>query len=220
MAFGAFGGLAGGTAVKDERVDIQPEASGGASAMDLARAAAAGDSAATGRLLRLLAPRLSRIVRAVLGAHHPDVDDAFQQSLIGLVQALPAFRGDCEPMGYATIIAVRTALAMRKRSRVEQSRREDDVETDTMPEQRLSQSEEMAANRRKEVMRELLDDLPSEQSEALAMRIVLGWSIKEIATHSNAPLNTVRSRLRLAKEALKSKIEADADLVATLEMSS
>ena len=67
---------------------------------------------------------------------------------------------------------------------------------------------------------ELLDLLPPEQSEALAMRIVLGWSIKEIATHSNAPLNTVRSRLRLAKEALKSKIEANADLVAALEVTS
>jgi|HubBroStandDraft_1064217.scaffolds.fasta_scaffold69860_2 RNA polymerase sigma factor (sigma-70 family) len=209
-----------GLAVRDERVDVQPEASPGASMMDLARAASAGDSAATGQLLRLLAPRLSRVVRAVLGGHHPDVDDAFQQSLIGLVQALPAFRGDCEPIGYATIIAVRTALAMRKRSRLEQSRREDDVETDTMAEHCLSQSEELAASRRKELMRDLLDHLPPEQSEALAMRIVLGWSIKEIATHSNAPLNTVRSRLRLAKEALKSKIEANADLVAALEVPS
>jgi RNA polymerase sigma-70 factor, ECF subfamily len=209
-----------GLAVRDERIDVQPEAPPSASTMDLARAAATGDSAATGQLLRMLAPRLGRVVRAVLGSHHPDVDDAFQQSLIGLVQALPAFRGDCEPIGYATIIAVRTALAMRKRSRVEQSRREDDVETDAMPEYGLSQSEEVAANRRKALMRDLLDDLPSEQSEALAMRIVLGWSIKEIATHSNAPLNTVRSRLRLAKEALKSKIEASPDLVAALEVPS
>ena len=209
-----------GFAVRDEHVDVHPEATPGASTMAIARAAATGDNAATGQLLRILAPRLSRVVRAVLGSHHPDVDDAFQQSLIGLVQALPAFRGDCEPIGYATIIAVRTALAMRKRSRIEQSRREDDVETDAMPEPRRSQSDEVAANRRKEVMRELLDLLPPEQSEALAMRIVLGWSIKEIATHSNAPLNTVRSRLRLAKEALKSKIEANADLVAALEVPS
>ena len=102
-----------GLALRDERVDVQPEASPGASTMALARAAAGGDSAATGQLLRLLAPRLSRVVRAVLGGHHPDVDDAFQQSLIGLVQALPAFRGDCEPIGYATIIAVRRATRSR-----------------------------------------------------------------------------------------------------------
>jgi RNA polymerase sigma factor (sigma-70 family) len=182
----------------------------------LARAAAAGDSAATGQLLRALAPRLGRVVRAVLGGAHPDVDDAVQQSLIGLVQALPAFRGDCEPLGYATIIAVRTAVATRKRSRTDQSRREDGVEADLMPEPRPSPGDEIAAKRRKELLRDLLDHLPTEQAEAIAMRVVLGWSIKEIAVHSGAPLNTVRSRLRLAKEALKARIEQDSDLVEAL----
>src|SRR5579872_3373890 len=110
--------------VSDQRTDRGP---GGASAtpmLALARAAAAGDSAATGQLLRALAPRLGRVVRAVLGGAHPDVDDAVQQSLIGLVQALPAFRGDCEPLGYATIIAVRTAVTTRKRARAEHARRD------------------------------------------------------------------------------------------------
>src|SRR5581483_5675783 len=82
-------------------------------AMSLAKLAASGDKVATSKLLRLLAPRISRVVRAVLGAQHPDVDDAFQLSLIGFVQALPAFRGECDPAGYATTIAVRTALATR-----------------------------------------------------------------------------------------------------------
>jgi RNA polymerase sigma factor (sigma-70 family) len=194
----------------------EPASGAPAPMMVLARAAADGDSAATGQLLRALAPRLGRVVRAVLGSGHPDLDDAVQQSLIGLVQALPAFRGDCEPLGYATIIAVRTAVAARKRSRTDQSRREDGVETDLIETHRPSPGEEAAANSRKALMRGLLDDLPNEQAEALAMRVVLGWSIKEIATHSGAPLNTVRSRLRLAKEALKSRIEQDADLVEAL----
>ena len=189
-----------------------------ASSMALARAAAQGDSAATGQLLRLLAPRLGRVVRAVLGGGHPDLDDAVQQSLIGLVQALPAFRGDCEPLGYATIIAVRTAVATRKRSRTDQSRREDGIETDLMEGHQPSPGEEAAAAHRKALLRNLLDDLPNEQAEALAMRVVLGWSIKEIATHSGAPLNTVRSRLRLAKEALRRKIEADFNLLDALEV--
>src|SRR5271167_4898968 len=98
--------------VVSEQRSEQPPGRGAATPMlVLARAAATGDGAATGQLLRALAPRLGRVVRAVLGGAHPDVDDAVQQSLIGLVQALPAFRGDCEPLGYATIIAVRTAVA-------------------------------------------------------------------------------------------------------------
>jgi RNA polymerase sigma-70 factor (ECF subfamily) len=200
--------------VTEQRVEPSPGSV--APMMALARAAAAGDGAATGQLLRAVAPRLGRVVRAVLGGGHPDLDDAVQQSLIGLVQALPAFRGDCEPIGYATIIAVRTAVATRKRSRTDQSRREDGVEADLMAGPDPSAGDELSANRRKELLRDLLDDLPVEQAEALAMRVCLGWSIKEIATHSGAPLNTVRSRLRLAKEALKSRIEDDADLVDAL----
>src|SRR4051794_1848983 len=83
----------------------------------LAKVAAAGDSAATSKLLRAVAPRLVAIVRAVLGGGHPDVDDATQQALIGFVQALPAYRGDCDPVGYGRIIAVRAAIAIRRRTR-------------------------------------------------------------------------------------------------------
>src|SRR5258708_37506403 len=162
----------------------------------LAMAAASGVGAAMGPVLSAVAPRLGRVVRAVLGSGHPDLDDAIQQSLIGLVQALPAFRGDCEPLGYATIIAVRTAVAARKRSRTDQSRREDGVEADLMEGHHPSPGEEAAASRRKHLLRALLDDLADEQAEALAMRVVLGWSIKEIAAHSGAPLHTVRRRLR------------------------
>jgi RNA polymerase sigma-70 factor (ECF subfamily) len=201
--------------VTERRIEQAPGGAPGPT-LALARAAAMGDSAATGQLLRALAPRLGRVVRAVLGNAHPDADDAIQQSLIGLVQALPAFRGDCEPLGYATIIAVRTAVATRKRSRTDQARRDDGIDADLTPGQRPSPSEEIAAKRRKELLRALLDDLPDEQAEALAMRVVLGWSIKEIASHSGAPLNTVRSRLRLAKEALRSRIEQDLVLIEAL----
>ena len=60
-------------------------------------------------------------------------------------------------------------------------------------------------------MRELLAAIPTEQGETLAMRVVLGWSLEEIAAHTRVPVNTVRSRLRLAKEAMRRRIEADAD---------
>ena len=41
-----------------------------------------------------------------------------------------------------------------------------------------SPGEEAAASRRKELLRGLLDDFRNEQAEALAMRVVLGWSIE------------------------------------------
>jgi RNA polymerase sigma-70 factor (ECF subfamily) len=187
-------------------------------AIALARLAASGDAAATSRLLRSLASRVVRVVRAVLGGGHPDVDDVAQQALIGFIQALPAFRGDCDPARYATTIAVRTALSARRRTKVERSRRDADADADAIPASSLGPGEEMAAQRRKEILRELLAELPTEQAEALAMRVVLGWSLEEIALQSSAPLNTVRSRLRLAKESLRKTIEAHPGLCEALEV--
>jgi RNA polymerase sigma factor (sigma-70 family) len=187
-------------------------------AIALARLAASGDAAATSRLLRSLASRVVRVVRAVLGGAHPDVDDVAQQALIGFIQALPAFRGDCDPARYATTIAVRTAIGARRRTKVERSRRDAEADADHVPSSALGPGDAMAAQRRKEILRELLAELPSEQAEALAMRVVLGWSLEEIASQSSAPLNTVRSRLRLAKESLRKTIESQPELCEALEV--
>lgn len=186
-------------------------------AIELARVAATGDAAATSRLLKLVAPRVVRVVRAILGGGHADVDDVAQQALIGFVQALPAFRGDCDPSRYATTIAVRTAIASRRKQRVDMGRR-DDTETDMLAEPSPGPSEELAAQQRKALMRDLLAKLAPEQAEALAMRVVLGWSLEEIAAESGAPLNTVRSRLRLAKEGLRKAIEQNPRIAAELDV--
>lgn len=195
--------------------------SGGGAARDvvsLAQLASQGDLAATGKVLELLAPRISATVVAVMGRQHPDVDDVIQQSLIALLQALPSFRGECHPAGYASRIAVRTAVHARKAARKRESRQERisgvDIEKD------LAVGEDPATKQRKELIRGLLDELPEEQAESLALRVVLGWSLPEVATATGAPLNTVRSRIRLAKEALKRKIEAIPGLVEELEVSS
>jgi RNA polymerase sigma factor (sigma-70 family) len=76
------------------------------------------------------------------------------------------------------------------------------------------------ASRRMDLLRTLLDEIPAEQAEALCMRTMLGWSLEEIAQVSGAPLNTVRSRLRLAKEALRTRIDANPSLAEELGVKS
>jgi RNA polymerase sigma factor (sigma-70 family) len=175
--------------------------------IELAKRAADGNRPAAGRLLKSVAPKVIGAVRAVLGGAHPDVDDVVQLALIGFVQALPAFRGDCDPAGYARVIAVRAAIATKKRERAIRARHEPGTEPDALSSGRPSPSEAADAEARKDLVRELLCELPEEQAETLALRVGLGWSIEEIAEETGAPINTVRSRLRLAKERMRERIE-------------
>jgi RNA polymerase sigma-70 factor (ECF subfamily) len=46
---------------------------------------------------------------------------------------------------------------------------------------------------------------------------MVGWSLAELAEATGAPLNTVRSRLRLGKEALRRRIQGDPVLAEELE---
>jgi RNA polymerase sigma factor (sigma-70 family) len=186
-------------------------------ACQLAARAASGDLAATQQFLTYVWPTLTRVAAGVLGAQHAELDDAVQQSMIALVRALPAFRGECHPAGYASRITLRVALRVRRNVKRDANRREV-FEQFGPGEDALSEPSVTLASRRRELLREVLSDLPEEQAEALTLRVVMGWSLEEVARASGAPVNTVRSRVRLAKEALRARIEAQPALAELREL--
>ena len=173
------------------------------------------DAKTTSRLVTELAPRVLTVTRAVLGRGHSDVDDAYQQAILELIRALPSFRGDCEPIHFASRIAARTALTIARRSRAAFSRRDDGADVDRIAVDTDAEVE-MEQKRRMELMRDLLARIPEEQAETLTLRVVLGWSLPDVAAATGVPLNTVRSRVRLAKNALRAAVEADPSLVEEL----
>jgi RNA polymerase sigma factor (sigma-70 family) len=185
----------------------------------LARAAAAGDAAALTALLTAVAPLILRVVRSVLGAHHPEVDDLVQDSLIGLARALPAFRGECKIAHFGARIAVRRTTDARRLLRERAARALEAGDPETLEPAALPDDVTRAARRRR-LLRSLLDSLPGPQAEAMVLRFVLGYSLDEVATVSGAPVNTIRSRLRLAREALRHAIEERPELAELWEADS
>jgi len=196
---------------------VDPDDSSGL--LTLATHAAAGDDGAARELLQAVWPAMKRTIVGVLGPGHPDVEDVSQESMIGFLRALAAFRGECHPAGYASRIALHTALRARRRAKLSRSRA-DEMARFAMTEQVATAPSDAASERRRRVLRELLEDLPTEQAEALALRVVLGWTLEEVALATGAPVNTVRSRVRLAKEALRRRIEANPRLIDDLEVGS
>jgi RNA polymerase sigma-70 factor (ECF subfamily) len=78
-------------------------------------------------------------------------------------------------------------------------------------------SELVANDRRRAILGEMLVHLRKEQAEALLLRVVVGMSVSEIAADAGCPEETIRSRLRLAKNALRARIDADESLRESLE---
>ena len=177
----------------------------------LARDASAGDAAARQRLLRELAPPMIAVLRQMVPLS--ELEDATQDALLGLVRALPSFRYECGVRHFACRVAVHSAtVGRRKRASLA---RADELERARHVDDGLEHARGPAtvdgarAARRRALVRSLLAELPEAQAECLALRIVLECSLQEVADAVGAPVNTVRSRLRLAKESLRARIASD-----------
>jgi RNA polymerase sigma-70 factor (ECF subfamily) len=62
---------------------------------------------------------------------------------------------------------------------------------------------------RAERIREVVGELPVEQREVLALAFWGGYSQSEIAVRTNTPLGTVKSRVRLAMNKLRERLEEE-----------
>lgn len=176
-------------------------------------------------LIVTVGPLMLQMVRRVLGPGHADVDDVFQEATLGLVRALPAFRADCSTRHFASRIATLTALKARRRRPREAQLSEGngdkagegrgrgalhpDEGAGGWRNEPASEQDWALAARRRDVLLRLLDELPEPQAEALVLHCVAGLTIEEVAEAARAPVETTRSRLRLAKAALRQRIAVD-----------
>ena len=189
-----------------------------AGALDaLAKQALGNDPVDVRRFLIGIAPTIRRVCRGVLGRHHPDLEDAIQDCLIDTMRALPRYRFEGSVVHYVTKISIRRAIAARGRTALRTGRflaldqrrslghaewqgddENDDGTTGGIADQRLEQER---------LVRQIVGDLSRVQAEAIILRLMLGFSIEEIASITDASINTVKTRLRLGKNSLRRRLE-------------
>jgi len=198
----------------------------------LARAAAAGDGDAAATLIAHVGGSMLTVIRKMLGERSADVDDVAQDAVMALLGALGTFRGECSVVHFARRVALLTALAARRKTHVRQ-RWSDPTGA---PVEELAGDEqdggpggaagsELAsplatalASRRRTLVRQLLDELPDVLAESLALHFILGYTVEEIAEMAAVSPNTVWSRLRLGKRALRRRLDVDRNLAEMLEV--
>jgi RNA polymerase sigma-70 factor (ECF subfamily) len=152
-----------------------------------------------------------RAIRKIVGRSQLDANDILQDSMLGLVKGLGGFREECSVTHFACRVAVMTALTARRNLR---ARGRSDVapttlELDLLPTGAPDPAVEAESAARRAVLWRLLDELPAPQSEALALHCIEGFTVEEVAAAGGCPIETARSRLRLAKSALRGRIAED-----------
>lgn len=167
------------------------------------QAACAGDRAAASALLTDLLPRVRNLARYFMRNDH-DADDVAQQALLEILKSLRSYRGEGELTAWADRITARVALAALRRGRTERDR---GAEIGPALEVVRSGEPTDAYLVRRDMVR-LLDQLPSEQRDAIVLHHVMGLSAPELAAELGVPFETARSRLRLGVQRLREAMAA------------
>jgi len=184
----------------------------------LAEAVKAGDSGALRTFLSTIVPHVLRVVRRVLGPSHADLEDVAYEAAYAVVEGLPRFRGEGTVLHFACRVSVLSAMNVRRRDLAQKRAllrvpaELDEVELEGPNPEESAHSAALAP-----IVRELLSTLPEALAEALALHVVLGYTVQEIADASRLPLETVRSRLRLAKQALRKRVLSSPRLRAAVD---
>jgi RNA polymerase sigma factor (sigma-70 family) len=185
---------------------------------ELATSVEHGDPAALRTFLATIIPHLLRVARRVLGPAHPYVEDVAHDAAYSVVQQLPQFRGEASVLNFARRVAVLTAMNVRRRDATQKrARLRDSTDPDTLCDDSADPEQQAASGAWLPVIRALLDELPEALAEAFALNVILGYTVAEIAELNRAPVETIRSRLRLAKQALKTRAQVHPALRDALE---
>jgi RNA polymerase sigma-70 factor, ECF subfamily len=138
-----------------------------------------------------------------LGVPDADVDDLVQEVFVVVHRRLAEFEGRSAITTWLFGIAYRV-MQEHRRSGMARARREQQVEggrPPTEPDRRLSRVEAVG------VLDELLERLDEDQRGVFVMAEVVKLTAPEIAELTGAKLNTVYSRLRLARRAFDESLQ-------------
>ena len=137
-----------------------------------------------------------RLLRS-LGVKDQNLEDAVQEVLAVAHARIGTFDSSRPIRPWLFGIAVRIVFEMRRAARRLVPAAE--VIDVLVPEGDLDPEEQMAEREARAMMRDAVDQLDLDQREVLIMHDIEGLSAPEIASTLSAPINTIYSRLRLAR---------------------
>lgn len=174
--------------------------------LGLAAAAAAGDPAASEAFVRRAFPVVRRVARAII-AQPAEADDAVQLALIEVLEAARTYRGTGKLEPWMRTVASRAVLRHARKARSSRVHALDEQQGPARPPAAATVLESLPRP-----LEHYLGELPPVQRTAIVLRHALGHTIAEIAEITDAPVPTVLSRIKKAREQLRRLIQRDVNL--------
>lgn len=164
------------------------------------------DREAFGTLFRFFAPRVKSYLTR-LGANPSEADELAQDVMVTVWQKAASFdEGQAAASTWIFTIARNRRIDLIRRQRKPELDPNDPL---FQPEAEPSPDAVAIAGAREVRLREAMKALPPEQRQLLQEAFFAGRSHRDIARDSNIPLGTVKSRLRLAFQRLKSALDGE-----------
>lgn len=164
---------------------------------------AAGDSAAGSELFDLHFESLYRFFRNKAG---DAVEDLVQETMLACVRSKESFRGDASFRTYLFTVA-RHELYAHFEKRKKKLHREDELGSLSVADLATSPSGALAKRRDQDLLLRALRALPLDLQVALELHYFEDMDGPDMAAVLGVPEGTVRSRLRRAKDAVRTKLE-------------
>lgn len=176
--------------------------------VELALAVASGDRSAAEKLARRVLPFVRRVARALL-SDRAEADDASQVALLEVLRAAGSYRGAGALEAWTRRIASRVVIRHMRRHR-------DHDPEPAAPEVANEIADEPAAQLALEELPRPLEvylaELPEVQRTALVLRHALGHTVPEIAELTDAPIPTVKSRIKKAHQEIRRMVRRDVNI--------
>lgn len=171
----------------------------------LTERASSGDDEARRILVTRLFKRVHRTL-SYLSNDSEETRDLAQQALIQILLSAGSYKGDGSLEAWADRVSIQTA-AKQLQKRARRTKLTHDIWYP--PKTEPAADEQASLNECRTRLAHLLCQLPYRLREPLVLRYLHGYSMTEICKLVNAPLDTVRSRLKTAKKKLEKKLNND-----------
>lgn len=201
-------GVAATLPTEDSRLELKPDAKLSADSQ-LVRDVLSGDESASRTLMTQLYRRVHSRVR-YLCHNDAEAEDLTQETLLQILESLRNFRADGCLEAWADVIAVRTVI--RTMVRVRRSRwlfggiGPEPAATSSNPEQAVN---ERARSGR---LHALLCRIPTQWREVVVLKLVYGYSAKEVAAMTGKSLKTVQYHIKRGRAELRRLVLKDVEL--------